>query len=294
MSLVCSGISAIIWIPHLQLYRRVIYWDISQVLRCFCLPSNIRRRLTFSHLSCLTLLPHPAFLSPIVSLSPHSSHHLSHRLSFLSIISAPLPAAFSLHFLSLARLLRWLQLYSPSSNSSRKTAVGPAKHSQHLSHLLTVYPSLPRALPEATAYRRLKNTSVSFFGFSRCPNFQTMPSVLWVIQLLNKGKIMVMLQQKTHQINNIFPLVIPCKTLSSLTPICFYVLWGVENVNTQFSQLKMEKGLHLYIVSLLFPHSGCHPQSFSLFCPSVRFFSPRPRRAHPTGCFLLRPAASSC
>ena len=88
-----------------------------------------------------------------------------------------------------------------------------------------------------------------------------------------------------HQINNIFLLDIPCKTLSSPTPICFHFLRGAENMYTQFSQLNMEKRLHLYIMSLLFPHSGSHPQSFSLFCPSVHFSLRGPDR-------LIQQAAS--
>lgn len=159
------------------------------------LPSNVRGRLTFSHLSSVlhsfltlpschllspslpTLLTTPPTVSPF---SPSSQHR------------SPPPS----HFI----FSRWLGSsagYSciPPLATARGRAPLGLRNTPNISHLLTVSPSLPRALPEATAYRRLKNTSVSFFAFTRCPNFQTMPSVLWVIQLLNTGKIMVMLKQ---------------------------------------------------------------------------------------------------
>lgn len=137
-----------------------------------------REAYLFSPLLRLTLLPHPAFLSPIVSLSPPTLLTTPPTFSPFSPTSqhhSPPPS----HFI----FSRWLGSsagYSciPPLATARGRAPLGLRNTPNISHLLTVSPSLPRALPGATAYRRLKNTSVSFFAFSRCPNFLTVPSVL--------------------------------------------------------------------------------------------------------------------
>lgn len=98
-------------------------------------------------------LSHPTFLSPTVSLSPHPSHHTSPS-TFLFIVS--LPTTLSLHF-SLCSAPHWLQLYFfPSSNSSRKLALGLKNTLLHL-FSFQFLPCCQKRL-QKRQIRRLKNT----------------------------------------------------------------------------------------------------------------------------------------